>query len=243
MKKTLILFMCICFAVQLGLCYEPQDFFEFYSVFSPDAKTVIMPDKLIVDIAPGQSQDITIVTKPENLKVLWQNQNPDICSLTQESDVRCTVHAKAVGQGEILLSHPKTGTRIKVHVNVKEIKPRIYFDTQKINLEVGQTHILRAYIEPENANEKIKWSVNSSDEYAAVSVGDNICKIRGLNKGHFKVSAALADGKRAEAEVEVTASDASLGYKSCLALLFSGAAVLLIYAWYLNKRMKKDEKE
>ena len=49
--------------------------------------------------------------------------------------------------------------------------------------------------------------------------------------------------KRAEAEVEVTASDASLGYKSCLALLFSGAAVLLKYAWYLNKRMTKDEKE
>ncbi len=244
MKKIVVLVTCICFFMRTGLCYEPKSFFEFYSVFSPDTdKVIIMPDKLRIDMTLGQNENIAVVTKPENLKVLWENKTPDICDIVQTGDMHCTVYAKAPGQGELYVMHAESDVGVTVHINVHKIKPKIYLDAQKVNLKVGQTQILHAYIEPENTEEKIKWTVSASDKYAAVSVGEDVCKIRALESGSFTVSASLTDGRRAEAQIEITETGASVGYRMCIVFLFFGAAVLLISAWHMKKRMEKDEKE
>ena len=66
-----------------------------------------------------------------------------------------------------------------------------------------------------------------------------MCRIKGLRAGEFTVTAALPDGQRAQARVEVEASASAWGYRLCIAMLVVGALGLIGGAWMLKGRGEK----
>ena len=232
--KRLIFLAAACLVLNIsahGL--EPQDFFEFYSAFAQDREIVLLPEKLRVTLAPGESEKIALVTRPEGLAVRWISDDSAVCTvqdgfLQALREGECTVRVTS-GDAEAA----------KIRVTVRAEKPCITISRDRLSLSAGESALLRATVTPPDPDAEIIWRVDDPHGCAAVSAGMSLCRVRGLDAGTVTVSAALPDGQSARAQVEITKPGSDRAFTLFITLMVICAAALLAIAVYLKGRADK----
>lgn len=153
------------------------------------------------------------VGQSEKLSVTVSNQRSAIYRLDYVSsdETVCTVKrdgtVQGIGNGEavITIEEEFTGTTIEVAVTVDELiyPERIQLSKEAVTLMMGESVLIQAVIEPEDAaDQEVEWS--SSD--AKVATVNAAGKITGVSKGKcvIMVVSKIDETVKAELQVEVT---------------------------------------
>ena len=235
--KKIILFPLLAAAlVTHAVCLAPESFFDFYSVFSPEReKVILMPSSLRVELTPGESETVELISRPRGLDVAWHSSDARVCEISAAGNDGCTLKAVSPGECTVTVAHPASGAKTDIKVNVAQRAAQISLDRQNITLARGESTVIHAHIDPPGADAGIDWRVTPQGA-AAMSFGGGVCRIKALTAGEFDVSATLRDGRSATAHVTVEGSRDLGGYRLCIALLIIGAVLLIAYAWRAYSR-------
>lgn len=235
--KKIILFPLLAAAlVTHAVCLAPESFFDFYSVFNPEhEKVILMPSSLRLELTPGESETVELISRPRGIDVVWQSSSPAVCEISAEGNDGCTLKAVSPGECTLSVTHEPSRTQTRISVTVTPPVSRISLDRQSLTLTRGDSAVIHAHIDPPGADVGIDWRVTPQGA-AAMSFGGGVCRIKALTAGEFDVSATLRDGRSATAHVTVEGSRDLGGYRLCVALLLGGAAGLIAYAWRLKRK-------
>ncbi len=235
--KRIMLFTLLAAAISPHAAgFTPKNFFEFYTVFKPEReKVILMPSSLRVELSPDEVETVTLVTRPRGIDVVWQSSDASVCEITAKGNDGCTLKAVSAGECTVSVTHPTSGAKTDIKVNVSRRAAQISLDRQALTLERGESAVIRARVDPPEQNLSIEWKLTPSGA-AAMSFGGEVCRIKALSAGEFDVSASLQGGQSATAHVTVERRNGQGGYRLCIALLVGGAAVLIAYAWRLKRK-------
>lgn len=229
--KKIILFPLLAAAlVTHAVCIEPKNFFEFYTVFKPEReKVILMPSSLRVELTPGESETVELISRPRGLDVAWHSSDARVCEISAAGNDGCTLKAVSPGECTLSVTHEPSHTQTRISVTVTPPVTRISLDRQTLTLTRGESAVIHAHIDPPGADVGIEWRLTPQGA-AAMSFGGGVCRIKALTAGEFDVSATLRDGRSATAHVTVEGSRDLGGYRLCIALLIFGAVLLIAYA-------------
>lgn len=243
MKRLIIWLACALMCIApCAHGFDVADFFEFYAPCFGEGKVVLMPDCLRLELAPGKSGEIELITRPENLSIVWKNENDAVCTLSDASNSRVRVSAHASGESVVYVMHPRSGASALVRVRVSERSVRIKLDRTDIRMERGESTVIHASLLPDGAEGVIDWRTTAQENVAAMSYGGGVCRIKALSAGEFDISATLEGGQSATAHVTVDAAWSNHGYRVCITLLVCGAVGLIACAWILKRRAKGEKR-
>lgn len=168
-------------------------------------------NKTISERYEGDTDTLVATVTPEDAKctLIWTSSNPEVATvsdglvnLVKSGDVVITVSVK---------EQPEMKTQCQIVVSEKEILPegtniaQMKFAEPAINIKVGDGQIVTLTIEPENADETLKWT--SSNEAVAI-VTDNV--VKGVAPGKATITVE-SERTHIKAVLEVTVEAQTTG--------------------------------
>lgn len=131
----------------------------------------------------------------ENPAVRWSSSNPEVAVVGNG-----IVTGLKVGKADITVTTEEGGFTDVCHVEVVSMIKNITLDKQNVKLNVGESTVISASIDPADATDKtVIWS--SSD--TKVATVDAEGEVTALRRGNCTITAASANGVSASCEVEV----------------------------------------
>ena len=170
----------------------------------------------------GESQSLTAEVQPTNAtnkKINWSTSDPEMSVIALSGN---TVKGLAPGSATVIVTSDDGGRTATCQVTVKESgtpgpgpgpdpgKVDVSAVTLKLegssSLVVGESVVVKATVEPDNATEadKLSWS-SDKPEVASVSGNAKEATITAVAEGKAKITATV-DGKSATVEVTVVAA-------------------------------------
>lgn len=229
--KICALFCLLAFFLHIPTA-KAFDFADFYSVFAQtDDKVILMPDRLRLNLTPGQSGDIRLITRPENIPVDWECSSEEICRITQSSDGGCTLTALQNGDVTVTVKDKRSRASADVRVHISSSPLKLRLDTKALTLSPGESAIVRASIEGGDGSPVITWSAG---ECVRLSYGENLCRIKAMQPGHTQLTATA---ENASATADITVRTVQGNWSKALVYILIVAAILLIsYAFVSFRR-------
>lgn len=130
-----------------------------------------------------------------NPKVTWHSTNPEVAVVGNG-----IVTGLNVGKADIVVTTEEGGFTDVCHVEVVSFIKNITFDKESMKLNVGQSDVITASIEPADATVKtLDWS---SDNSAIASV-DSEGRVTAHKRGNCVITATAGNGVSASCAVEV----------------------------------------
>lgn len=230
MKNLVFAGLCLTFLTISAQAVDADSFYHFYTEPPEEAVVTVLPSTLQLNLTEGEEAELTAEVEPADRSLQWKADGA--CSIVEESGGRCVVRAGRAGSGAVTVTEPESGASATVKVSVKAVQAReVVLNAQSESIAPGEAAVFRAQVLPENADAQIKWSVIGADGCAAVSYGDNLCKIKGLDAGSVTVRATVGDGRVAEAQVEIKRpgfwTDPATPWKLGIRALVWGGGILI----------------
>lgn len=161
-------------------------------------------NKTVSERYEGDADTLVVTVNPKDAKytLVWASSNPEVATVSDGL-------VNLVNSGEVIITvsvkeQPDVKAQCQITVGEKEIQPEgtdialMKFSEPAISIKVGDGQIVTLSIEPENADETLKWT--SSDE-AVATVADNV--VKGVAPGKATITAE-SERTHTKAVLEVT---------------------------------------
>lgn len=172
-----------------------------------NVKSVTFDNPQVVLSNIGDSQQLRITIAPADAtekSVSWKSSNEQVCIVSASGLVTAT----GIGSAVITVTTADGGFEATCVVKVLQHVTGLNIEKNSMSLKVGENELLRAKVNPENADDKaVKWS--SSNEFVATV--DTTGNVKALKPGETWIKAISVDNAEAKDSCKVTVTQPVTG--------------------------------
>lgn len=156
-------------------------------------------NKNSLTLIPGKNETLVVTVNPADAPLKWTSNNLSVATVSQVGEVI----AFSIGVATICVS-ADNGITANCEVVVGQPVTGIALDKTSLDLEIGDTWPLSAFVSPSEAiNKGISWSIDNS----SVATVSNNGLVTALSKGKATIIAMAKDGSGITVKCEVVVSN------------------------------------